>query len=339
MAEPALSPKRAQHIGSSEIGSLFSIELEEGGHKVYESRYQLWHRKRGDLVRESIDDVGAASRTFWGRLQERTIAQGAASVLRWDGVTQHLWRQSHSDDLTLPVHRPKIQNVRRYIAHRTVAGMGASLDFEVVSHPLGAGVLEAKSVDGHIYRDWPELEGADSQDFCKQVGVPWLPVRREPPLRHQLQLQHQLACTGRSWGLLAILVGGNRFYCIPYPRVEPTIARIEAEVEAFWASIAADNEPPIDWSADFRTVAQLYGHADEARVCNLRGDDEALGYARRYLAAREKRKAAEVEREQMKAQLLLKIGDARRAFLDDQIVISAGRRSGGGRTFTVNQRS
>jgi predicted phage-related endonuclease len=297
-----LHPDRARNVGGSEIASLFSVDINELGEKTYETRYELWHRKAGLLEQRSEEN----ERMFWGRYQEAGIAAGLRVKLGWN-----------------------IRKVRRYIVHPRIEGMAASLDYEVLGHPLGPGVVEIKAVDDRVYREWPEVEDLDDPGFVDAVGVPYVAKRREPPLRLQLQPQHQLACTGRQWALLAILVGGNKLVPIPYPRVETTIARIEAEVPAFWQSIAAGEPPPIDWAADSDTVSRLYGEADRAKTLDLRRDDEARALALAYVELRDRRDEAEQEREKVKARLLMKIGDANRAILGRGLSITAPTVRGG----------
>src|SRR6476661_22352 len=85
--------------------------------------------------------------------------------------------------------RWKIRKTHRYIEHPSVPGMGASLDFEIYGHPRGAAPLEIKNVDWMVAKDWPE---------------------GRPPLRFELQVQHQLACLpSHPWAVLGVLVGGN----------------------------------------------------------------------------------------------------------------------------------
>lgn len=294
--------QRRQFVGASEAGSLFSLDLLEAGEKVYETRYELWARKSGKLPRGKTEH----ERMEWGQRLEAGIARGFAARF---GL--------------------RVRKVRRYVRHPTVDGMGCSPDYEIVGHPLGPGVLEIKNVDRSVYRDWPRVEDADDPDFVRSTGVEVPRRRREPPLRLQLQVQHQLACyPRRRWGVLAMLVGGNELVPVVYPRVEIAVRRIEEEVPLFWAEVDSGVAPPIHWSADAGTVAKLYGHADARKVLNARGDAELLVWAREHHELGRGLSDASDRREVLKAKMLQRVGEASKVYLAQGYTIHAPRVSG-----------
>ena len=312
--------ERRRFVGASEAASLFSTGLYEAGEKVYATRFELWAQKSGLID----DDFAMTERMEWGNLLERGIAEGCAERFGWT-----------------------IRYVDRYITHPTVDRMGCSPDFEVVNHPLGPGWLEIKNVDRYIYNSWPLVSETDDEEFCQQVGVPYLAKRREPPLRLQLQVQHQLACApNRQWAVLAILVGGNELVAIPYPRVPVSIARIEREVPMFWAEVDHEIPPPVDWEADAGTVARLYGYADELKVRNMTSDIETLELAREFRRLGGEIRDREKRRDVLKARMLERIGDAAKVNLPERFSISAPMVDGKEisywrkpyRYFSVNQR-
>jgi len=127
---------------------------------------------------------------------------------------------------------------QRVTPHPTVANMACTPDFEILDNPDDPGILEIKTVDRLTFlKHWPEAT---------------------PPLNYYIQLQHQLACTGRRWGVIGVLVGGNEGRVYRYDRDEETIAQIEATVPAFWASIAAAQPPSPDFEKDAETVLKLW---------------------------------------------------------------------------------
>lgn len=281
--------QRQQFVGSSEVASLFSVDLNEMGQKAYETRYELWARKSGLVKR----DFAGNNRTRWGTRMEGTIARGFAED-----------------------HGFKVRNARRYVLHPEVDRMGASPDYEIVSHPLGPAWAEIKAVDRLVYLSWPEVEEIDDRDFVAETGLPYLHKRREPPLRLQLQVQSQLACApSKKWAVLVILVGGNELVPIPYPRVESSIQSIEEEVPAFWAEVDSGIAPPIDWSADHATVVRLHGYSDPDKFVDLSGDAEAFDLAQEHCEASRIRKEADEVQKITKAKLLERVGDASRARL------------------------
>lgn len=117
-----------------------------------------------------------------------------------------------------------------YVEDETTPELGCTLDFIIHSDPteVGPGALEAKNVD-------------------------WLQHKRtwtgeEPPPHILLQLQHQLACTGYTWGAVVALVGGNDLRCYRYKARPRLIEDIRRRVREFWQSIDNGKEPRVDGS-------------------------------------------------------------------------------------------
>ncbi len=113
----------------------------------------------------------------------------------------------------------------------------------------GEGVLEIKTARGSLYDAWDD----------------------GPPRPYHLQLQHQLAVTGYSWGSFGVLFGGQRFRWCDVERDQPCIeALIEAET-AFWERVQAQLPPDADGSpATKRALAALYPR-DMGEVVTLDG--------------------------------------------------------------------
>lgn len=143
-----------------------------------------------------------------------------------------------------------------YYSHDRVRGLGCTPDFHF-EHPdhAGAGVLETKNTDWLIHRrQWTD---------------------DEPPMHVVLQLQAQLACTGRAWGLVAALVGGNTLAVYPYTRHDRIVAEIERRVAAFWASVDAGECPYApDGSADTTYAVRALYATTMPEVADLGADNE-----------------------------------------------------------------
>lgn len=112
----------------------------------------------------------------------------------------------------------------------TTPGLAATLDFQITAHTetefSGPGCLETKAVDSIMWK-------SDHWDL-------------RPPLYIELQLQHQLCATGWSWGAIAACVGGNTLQ-VWKRKARPVLqAEIRKRVRAFWASIAAGEQPDVD---------------------------------------------------------------------------------------------
>lgn len=237
-----------------------------GEHQNF-TKFELWNRKAGKI---SEPDLSDNSRVLWGTLLEPAIAQGVAVKTGW-----------------------KVQKVHRYYSDPDTRS-GASLDFEIIANERGPGVLEIKTADWLVTRNW---------------------VDGEPPLSYELQLQHQLALTGRSWGVMAVLVGGNDLRLFEYERRPKTIDAISAEVRAFWQSIA-DNKPPTpNWEEDGETISKLYNKVEDGRVIDLGENNRACDLVATYKAAAQVEKAAAEQKDAAKAELLTIIDSAERALI------------------------
>jgi putative phage-type endonuclease len=265
---------RRRHIGSSEVASLFGLDERR-------TLFELWHQKAGNLPEPEMED----ERVFWGTVLGPAIGQGIAEREGWT-----------------------IRKVRRYIEHPHVAGMGASLDYEIFGNPRGAGTLEIKNVDRLVARDWPD-------------GL--------PPFRFELQVQHQLACLpNRAWATLGVLIGGNSLKIFEYERHPGAIARIERAVEAFWKSIAENRPPEPDFDRDLPTLEALYGSAAPGSVRDLRGHRRLERLCADYERAREDETAAERRKRTAKGAILSIIEDTETVFCEG-FKILAPERSGG----------
>lgn len=253
--------ERKNWIGASESAALFGVS-------PFTTYFELWHQKAGNLPAPDLD---GNERVFWGTVLENAVAQG---ITEREGLT--------------------IRNVRRYVAHKSVPKMGASLDFEIVNHPDGPGVLEIKTVDGITFKNWPEL--ADGS--------------KEPPLHYLLQLQHQLACIGRKWGMIGVLVGGNDCHIYRYERHDGVIAKIEKAVTDFWASIDAGKEPKPDYAVDADAIMKLSMSVDNDKAIDMTEDNYLMDLCARYRDVASQASDLDKQKKAIKAEIIEKIGDA-----------------------------
>ncbi|KKJ75412.1 hypothetical protein WH95_18375 [Kiloniella litopenaei] len=253
--------ERVKYIGASEVAAVFNLS-------PFLTKFELWHRKAGNIEESRLDD----NRTQWGNILERAIAMATAEKTGWN-----------------------INKVHRYLTHKTIEGMGASPDFEIISHNRGPGALEIKNVDWQIFKEWPD---------------------HKPPIYYQLQLQQQLSVMGRSWGAIAVLIGGNQLEVFEYSRHEKVIQKIENGIAEFWQSIRDNKEPSPDFRTDADTLSLLY-RSGGGEAINMRGDNYIKELCARYVEASQKEKNWTKERKAAKAEILTKIGDASVAFVDD----------------------
>lgn len=244
---------RAVNIGSSDQPALWGVS-------PYKTLFQLWHEKKGDLPRE---DLSGNRRIMAGQFFEEGIARAVAAI-----------------------HGLAIRKVRRYITHPTVAGMGASLDYEA-STPDGWVPMEVKNVDFLVWRDEWLHDGDD----------------HEPPEHIDIQVQHQITCTEAAFAFIAVCVGGNDFYLLRRPRHNGVCAAIKAKVQAFWASIEVGAEPKPDYSRDLGTLGQTR-MTNDGKTMDLR-DDKRLAYlVAEYAAGKREENEGALRAEAAKAEMM-----------------------------------
>lgn len=280
----SLSPEReavrAANVGGSEIAALFNLH-------PHLTAFELWMQKSGHLP---LADLSGNSRVEAGIFMEPAIAAWVQHRTGWN-----------------------VRKVEAYAQHPTVAGMGASPDYEADGHPTreGVGTVQIKNVDAIQFLSW---------------------VDSKPPLTFLLQVQHEIACGGYEWGALAVCIGGNRLEVFEYNRHAKTIARIEAAVTEFWRTVREGIEPVPDFERDLETIQALYSSADSEKVVDLTASAAFADACARYVAASEEIRAKRRDRDAAKAELLTLIQDAAVA-IGAGFKLSASNNKAGTRVF------
>ncbi len=211
---------------------------------------------------------------FWGRMVEEAIANGVKEKKGWI-----------------------VEMPGGYYTCDDMPGMGCTPDRVISGHPHkpGRGLMQIKNVDWLEFKKWEENpEGG-----------------KIPPMAKQLQLQHELACAGFEWGVLAVLVGGNDLKLYEYDAHAGAIAKIKSTITKFWEAVQSGDEPVAE-ASDYEVLKELYPN-DENKTIDLSMDNELPSLCATALEAAERRKAAEKEEKAAKAQVLQKMGDASRA--------------------------
>lgn len=263
---------RAQDITSTDVSALFGLS-------PYTTAFELWQKKAGKLD----DSFEETERMKWGTRLQDTIARGIGEDEGWN---------------------VRARNVYTRIPDRRI---GASFDFEIVSHADGPGLLEIKNVDYLVYRDqWTEEDGVI-----------------EAPAHIELQLQHQLLATGRSWGVIAALVAGNTVKLVRRKADLELQESILTQTAIFWASIAANRPPAPDYKADFKTLKRLLGPSQEGLAIDARGNAQFDDLVAKYAHVSSEIKGLEEIKEATKAQLLELTGGAEKV-IGSNWSISAG---------------
>lgn len=200
----------------------------------------------------------------------------------------------------------RVRRVNAVLRHPTIPFMLANLDREVIGN-----------------RDVQLLE-------CKTTGEFGARVWREGvPDYVQLQVQHQLAVTGRRAADVAVLICGQRLDVHRIERDDALIARLIDLEAAFWHHVETDTPPPADGSesAD-RALRCLY--PGTGGTVDFSGDRHLSSVFADLIAVR-----AEIDsRDQVEATLRQTIqqamGEADRAMFDTGSVSYKRSREGSG---------
>lgn len=200
----------------------------------------------------------------------------------------------------------RVRKVNAVLRHSSISFMLANLDREIVGVP-GVQVLECKTAGEFGARLWRE-------------GVPEYV---------QLQVQHQLAVTGKSAADVAVLLCGQALEIHRIVRDDDLIARL-IELEArFWRHVETDTPPPADGSdsAD-RALRHLYpGHGG---TVDFTGDRRLSSVFADLVSVRVDIDMREQEEAKLKQTIQQAMGDASRAVFETGEVSFKRSRDGNG---------
>lgn len=143
----------------------------------------------------------------------------------------------------------RVRKINAVLQHPEHAWMLANIDREVMGAP-DVQILECKTAGMNGAKLWRD-------------GVPEYV---------QLQVQHQLAVTGKAAADVAVLVCGNEYRCYRIERSDALITRL-IELEArFWDYVIRDVPPPADGSESAAMALQALYPYDNSEVLDLSED-------------------------------------------------------------------
>ena len=183
----------------------------------------------------------------------------------------------------------KVRKINAVLQHPTFNFMLAHIDREVVGCPE-VQILECKTAGEFGSRLWRE-------------GVPEY---------IQLQVQHQLAVTGKAAADVAVLLCGQELEIHHIPRDEEVIARLIVLETRFWEYVETDTPPPADGSESAaRALRQFYpGNSTTLDF----SQDETLSQVFSSLSVLKAELESQTHQaEQLKQTLQQAMGDASRA--------------------------
>lgn len=183
----------------------------------------------------------------------------------------------------------KVRRINAVLQHPTYSYMLANIDREVVA-ATDVQLLECKTAGGFGSRLWRD-------------GVPEYV---------QLQVQHQLAVTGKQAADVAVLLCGQKLEVHRIERDEEVISRLIVLEARFWEHVTHDTPPPADGSESAaKALSSLY--ADNGTSIDFSEDAELSATFDGLVLLRDEIAQMDKRAEQMRQQLEQSMGDASKA--------------------------
>lgn len=185
----------------------------------------------------------------------------------------------------------KVRRLNAVLQHPSFSFMLANIDREVVGSP-DVQILECKTAGEFGSRLWRD-------------GVP----------EHvQLQVQHQLAVTGRAAADVAVLLCGQKLEVHRIDRDDEVIARLIMLEAVFWDYVVPDTPPPADGTeSSARALRRLYPGGGD--TVDLTGDDSLSQVLEELRRLRDELEAKQATAEALRQRIQQAMGDAARAVL------------------------
>ena len=190
----------------------------------------------------------------------------------------------------------RVRKVNAVLQHPTYAFMLANIDREVIGCP-DVQVLECKTAGEFGSRLWKDVV----------------------PEYVQLQVQHQLAVTGKEAADVAVLLCGQRLEIHRIVRDDDIIARLVVLESRFWEWVETDTPPPADGSESAAKALRHLYRGNDTRLDFT--DDTGLCQVFDALAAlRAELDAKEALAEQLKQTLQQAMGESSKATFSHGVV-------------------
>lgn len=190
----------------------------------------------------------------------------------------------------IPVENPGDFTIAR---HPEIPWLGCTLDG--FSYDPEESVVEVKNVGHYNASDWTD---------------------DEPPLRVQVQIQHQLCVTGAKLGYAVACLGGNKLAWHKVERNDRFIDSMLPRLEKFWECVKTRTPPEVDGSTATKlALARLHPH-DDGSVVEI-ADPEVVVWANCLEKAKECIKIQEAVKLEAENRLRAALGEATYGVLDD----------------------
>lgn len=191
----------------------------------------------------------------------------------------------------------KVRRINAVLQHPTIPWMLANIDREVLGNPE-VSILECKTAGIFGSRLW-------------KYGVPEY---------IQIQVQHQLAVTGKMAADVAVLLGGQELQIHRIERDDELITQLITLEKRFWSFVESDTPPPADGSESAGLSLQVLFPQDNGIAVNFKGDMNMNGVFSDWLDVREQLGALEKQELRYRQALQQGMGEATRAEFEQGIV-------------------
>lgn len=161
-----------------------------------------------------------------------------------------------------------------------------------------------------------EVVGSDAVQIleCKTAGINGAKLWKEGvPEYVQLQVQHQMAVTGKQVADVAVLICGNEFRTYRIERDDHLIKHLISLEQLFWDYVESDTPPPADGSDSAGQALRMLYANETGETIDLREQSEADALFNELIAVRQQ-VIEQAEKEAMLKQKIQEMmGNASRA--------------------------
>jgi len=168
-----------------------------------------------------------------------------------------------------------------------------------------------------------EVMGSDEVQIleCKTAGINGARLWKEGvPEYVQLQVQHQLAVTGKKAADVAVLLGGQHLEIYRIQRDDELIARLIQLERQFWHYVETDTPPPADGSTSAKLALRCLYPIDNQEALDFSEDRDLSATFADLVNVRQSLDELKKQEAQFKQRLQQAIGDASRAKFETGVV-------------------
>ncbi|QUN27207.1 YqaJ viral recombinase family protein [Cupriavidus sp. KK10] len=201
----------------------------------------------------------------------------------------------------------RVRKVNAVLRHPTVPFMLANLDREVIAEP-DVQILECKTAGEFGARLWRD-------------GVPEYV---------QLQVQHQLAVTGKQAADVAVLLCGHQLAVHRISRDEALIGQLIMLEAKFWTYVTTDTPPPADGSESADAALRCLYPQDSGQTVDFIQDRQLSATFADLVAVRADIAMREQQEARLKQTIQQAMGEASRALFETGEVTFKRSKDGSG---------